>query len=62
MVLTMLFDSVELLCVVFLVLIHDLVFALKLICEQHNFSCHERFKQTLHFVIIFLSGKNGKSL
>ena len=41
----MLFDQIELLCVLFLVLIHDLVLVLKPLCEQHSFSCHERYKQ-----------------
>ena len=54
MILTMLFDQIELLCVLFLVLIHDLVFVLKLLCEQHSFSCHERYKQA-YYILKFYS-------
>ena len=50
----MLFDQIELLCVLFLVLIHDLVLVLKPLCEQHSFSCHERYEQA-YYILKFYS-------
>ena len=31
-----------------LVLVHDKMPILKLLCEQHSFSCHERYKEAYY--------------
>ena len=63
MVLAKLLDQIKLFYVLLLILIRDLMLALKLLCVLHNFFLSCTLQASLVDLLIFiLSGKNGKSL
>ena len=60
---TIFFDEIELLCVLFSVLINDLMLALRFLCVQHILFYHKICKQAYCIFLIFiLPAKNGISL
>ena len=58
----MLYDYTGLLYELSLILVHDLMLVLKLLCEQHSFLSDKLHTSLLHLLIFILSGRNGKSL
>ena len=58
----MLFDQTGLLYEISLILVHDLMLVLRLLCEKHSSLSYKLQTSLLHLLIFILSGKNGKSL
>ena len=58
----MLLDQIELFYVFVLILIHDLMLALNLLCPTKNFLCCTLQISLVDLLIFILPGKNGKFL